>query len=72
MLWNGNESRHNEGNEIPKTTKDYDRSKETENYGIFQTFGLLGAKFTCEMESRISGKSRIQQEQGYFCLQILT
>ena len=33
---------------------DYDRSKKTEECGIFQPFGLLGAIFTREIESRIS------------------
>ena len=33
---------------------DYDGSKKTENCGIFQTFGRLGAILSREIESRIS------------------
>jgi len=35
-------------------TADCDRSKETEECGIFQKFGLLGAIFTREIEYNIS------------------
>ena len=35
-------------------TTDYDGSKKTENCGIFQPFGLLGAILSREIESRIS------------------
>jgi hypothetical protein len=34
-------------------TTDYNRSKKTEECGIFQPFGLLGAIFMCETECRI-------------------
>jgi len=34
-------------------TIDYDRTNKTEECGIFQPFGLLGAIFTREIESRI-------------------
>jgi hypothetical protein len=34
-------------------TADYDRSKKTEECGMFQLFGLLGAILTREIESRI-------------------
>jgi hypothetical protein len=36
------------------------------------TFDVLGAIFTRDIENRIRGKSRIQQEQGAFCPQSLT
>ena len=42
---------------VDKTTihiTDYDRSKKTEECGIFQPFGLLRAIFTRETEYRIS------------------
>jgi hypothetical protein len=35
-------------------TVDYDRTKKTEECEIFQSFGLLGAIFTREIESRIA------------------
>jgi len=35
-------------------TTDYDRSKKTEECGIFQTYWLLGAIFTREIEYRLS------------------
>ena len=35
------------------STTDYDRSKKTEECEIFQTFGVLGAIFTSEIESWI-------------------
>jgi len=37
---------------IPTTA--YDKSQKTEECGIFRPFGLLGAIFTCEIESSIS------------------
>ena len=35
-------------------TTDYDRSKKTEECGLFQPFGLLGAIFTRKTESSVS------------------
>jgi hypothetical protein len=42
------------GDKATIPTSDYDRSKKTEECGIFQPFGLLGAIFTREIESWIS------------------
>jgi hypothetical protein len=42
MIWNGNECGKNEANENLKATisdTDYDISKTTAEYGIFQLFG---------------------------------
>jgi len=58
------------GNEFPKTTipnTGYDRSKETKECGIFQPFGLLGAIFKGEIESRISvAKAGFNKKQVLF------
>ena len=46
MLWGGNDCGQDEGHEIPKATirtADYCGSKQTEDCGIFQQFGLLDA-----------------------------
>jgi hypothetical protein len=45
------------GHEIPKTTiptTDFGSSNKTENFVIFQPFGLLGTIFTHEIQSLIS------------------
>jgi len=45
------------GHEIPKTTiptTDFGSSNKTENFALFQRFGLLGVIFTREIQSRIS------------------
>jgi len=45
------------GKNVDKTTirtADCDRAKKTEESGIFQQFGLLGAIFTRETEPRLS------------------
>jgi hypothetical protein len=75
MVWNGNEFGQDKVHEIPKTTiptRDYNRSKKTEEYGTFQQFVLLVAVLTREIEPRIRNKSWIQQEQSAFCLKSLT
>jgi hypothetical protein len=49
---------------IPTTDKD--RSKKTEECGIFQPFGLLAAIFTGEIECRISmAKSGFNKEKAF-------
>jgi len=50
---------------IPNT--DYDRSKKTEECGIFQPFGFLGAIFTREIESRIFvAKAEFNENKALF------
>jgi len=52
-------------------TTDYDRSKKTEECGIFQPFGLLDAIFTREIEFRISmTKAGFNRNKAAFCLQV--
>jgi len=48
-------------------TTDYDKSKKTEEWGIFQPFVLLGAIFTREIQSRISvAKAEFKKKKALF------
>jgi len=62
VLWNGKN--------VDKTTictARYDRAKKTEESGIFQPFGLLGAIFTRGTEPRLSvTKAGFNKKKGLF------
>ena len=55
---------------VDKTTipaRVYDKSKKTEECGIFQAFGLLGVIFTRDIESRISvAKAGFDKKKAVF------